>query len=85
MRKIKLTDFHDKNGKQIREGDILQIGFVRYIVELDSDGFVTKDLSGSPVFDLCDSPRIKIGSEVIGNIYENSDFGQEKEPETEGL
>ena len=77
---MQFTGLHDKNGKEIYEGDILQVGggilFTEKLIvkwgECDY-GFVIHCLSdGSYYKDLKDCQPSKV--EVIGNIYENGEL-----------
>jgi len=40
------TGKRDKHGTEIKEGDILQIGQMKYVVEWDGERFVTRNRNG---------------------------------------
>lgn len=77
------TGLFDKNGKEIFEGDILEVTDKHSWLEVVSYSqekamFVTEEINRefkvpeSPLYDLSDSTFLKF--EVIGNIYENPEL-----------
>lgn len=77
------TGLKDKNGKEIFEGDILEVTDKHSWLEVVSYSqekamFVTEEINRefkvpeSPLYDLSDSTFLKF--EVIGNIYENPEL-----------
>ena len=77
------TGLKDKNGKEIFEGDILEVTDKHNWLEVVSYSqekamFVTEEINRefkvpeSPLYDLSDSTFLKF--EVIGNIYENPEL-----------
>ena len=77
------TGLKDKNGKEIFEGDILEVTDKQNWLEVVSYGqekamFVTEEINRefkvpeSPLYDLLDSTFLKF--KVIGNIYENPEL-----------
>ena len=67
---IQFTGLHDKNGKEIWQGDIIQQGKDVSVVKYDPPEFIAMaEISEDHCCNLL------IGEcEVIGNIYENSDL-----------
>lgn len=68
------TGLHDKNGKEIYEGDIVTLGNEYYVVSWDA--FFGLWQLGSPTEGV---PYLKLGRanerlEIVGNIYENPDL-----------
>lgn len=79
------TGLFDKNGKEVFEGDILEVTDKHSWLEVVSYSqekamFVTEEINRefkvpeSPLYDLSDSTFLKF--EVIGNIYENPEYDQ---------
>ena len=77
------TGLHDKNSKEIFEGDILEVTDKQNWLEVVSYSqekamFVTEEINRefkvpeSPLYDLLDSTFLKF--KVIGNIYENPEL-----------
>ena len=77
------TGLFDKNGKEVFEGDILEVTDKHSWLEVVSYSqekamFVTEEINRefkvpeSPLYDLSDSTFLK--TEVIGNIYENPEL-----------
>lgn len=82
------TGLKDKNGKEIFEGDILEVTDKHSWLEVVSYSqekvmFVTEEINRefkvpeSPLYDLSDSTFLKF--KVIGNIYENPELLEEEE------
>lgn len=68
------TGLHDKNGKEIYEGDIVTLGNEHYVVSWDA--FFGLWQLGSSTEGV---PYLKLGRanerlEIVGNIYENPDL-----------
>lgn len=73
------TDLKDTNGKEIYEGDVIQIEYGQTIVGkvIYGDGYYTVD-DFNKGFYLCKAEIESLGMEVIGNIYENPELLNEK-------
>lgn len=71
------TGLHDKNGKEIYEGDILEAekktGKVKFVVKFDKAYFGIYTLKDEFVITLTVGLEF-YGGEVIGNIYENPEL-----------
>lgn len=71
---MQFTGLHDKNGKEIYEGDILRRLNGRIdVVEFESGCFVVRHPNGD-----CDFIAQVNNYEVIGNIYENPELLEAK-------
>ena len=74
---MQYTGLKDKNGKEIYEGDIVvEKNSKRYVVKWEED---TSSSSNSSSCGFCWSKEEAKHIEVIGNIYENPEFGQSSE------
>ena len=69
---MKYTGLHDKNGKEIYEGDIVKIQDELCIVEYNYNAFCLKVIDQTKPYGWVDFLVYKC--EVIGNIYENADL-----------
>ena len=73
---MQYTGLKDKNGVEIYEGDLMQIGgyrnYVGWLLDDDQDnGFWMFDKSNEPIHALDTGYQFY---EIIGNIYENSEL-----------
>ena len=72
------TGLHDKNGKEIYEGDIISNGYEKCIVVWVKEyaGFMLKLINKEYENKEWTNPMIDLGKEdeVIGNIYENPEL-----------
>ena len=74
---MQFTGLHDKNGKEIYEGDILKLGDTVSFVVWALDGWQFNSYMERGSLDLyryVDTTTGKEIAEVIGNIYENKDL-----------
>lgn len=84
---MQFTGLHDKNGREIYEGDIVEIPgweLKRWLVDYSDEAaaFYFRHKIEQP-YDICPSLRYVGRGEVIGNIYENPELiarkgGEEK-------
>lgn len=78
---MQFTGLHDKNGKEIYEGDIISNGYEKCIVVWVKEyaGFMLKLINKEYEDKEWTNPMIDLRNdeEVIGNIYENSDLLKE--------
>lgn len=85
---MQFTGLHDKNGKEIYEGDVVRFYIddeaMQYTYTVEWDDFSYKLIHATPHLDrLCWGGINRISEigwevEVIGNIYENPELLQEK-------
>ena len=94
------TGLLDKNGKEIFEGDVLEIQGIKMIVKFGSYNYIEASKSGNHTLGImCDGlgfyveclnvaapdrispfePETLKAGEIIGNVYENPEFLEEKE------
>lgn len=62
------TELTDKNGREIYEGDIMQIGTEKAVVIYSANGFYQKIINDGPTY--CNFNMY----EVIGNIHDNPEL-----------
>jgi len=70
---MQFTGLHDKNGKEIYEGDVIEGTWndkkVKGVVVFDEGMFGIEDVIGGDAYSLN-----RLNAEVIGNIYENPEL-----------
>jgi len=75
---MQYTGVKDKNGKEIYEGDIVEMEFGKGIVVFDSAAFLVRNLDDDEYYGFDDFFSLYKGGcylvEVIGNIYENPEL-----------
>jgi len=80
---LQYTDLHDKNSREIYEGDILQDGKEKSVIEFQWSMWTVVPLRiyTDPEYIGVDAYKIEFGDkfEVIGNIYENPELLKEIE------
>ncbi len=64
------TGLHDKNGKEIFEGDVIKCGLRLYVSEFIEGGFEFRDLSDGKLV----LKAIVNNSCIIGNIHDNQEL-----------
>jgi len=79
---LEFTGLHDKNGKEIYEGDIIELSNEQYVIKWGKSGFVlNENVTKMNIFnDLHVLPSLHrhvSEIEVIGNIYENPELLEE--------
>ena len=75
---MQYTGLKDKNGKEIYEGDILQIRFFEYDPDEVVFIYACFELYGKDGHYVCDLKQVYSVSEVVGNIYENPELLETK-------
>jgi hypothetical protein len=69
---MQFTGLHDKNGKEIYEGDILKIEQFSFNVNYDKGCFVVQEHPKSEIY--FSLSNINEFCKIIGNIYENQEL-----------
>lgn len=77
---MQYTGLKDKNGKEIYEGDIIELessnqhkGLIKYEVSWGSWSWMKGIIIGKPMYSF-DAIEARSRSEIIGNIYENPEL-----------
>ena len=69
------TGLHDKNGKMIYEGDIIDFGGETCYVVFENGRFLLKgDTRSYAMWSHINDKKVNNGIEIIGNIYENPEL-----------